>query len=111
MKVKSQSSISFFSDGLNQEKYDALLHKANLIRDFKNHLSQKISANYLEYIDLSKFDFLKQENTQINGLTGQEIQLALVDVYTKYQNKFDKINMSIRFRVVDQIEEVYYKNS
>jgi transposase len=109
MKVKSQASISFFSDELNQEKFDALLHKANLIRDFKNKISKKINENYLDYLELSKFDFLKKENTQIDGLTGQEIQLALVDVYTKYQNKFDKINMSIRFRVIDKIEHTYYK--
>jgi len=109
MKVKSQSSISFFSDGLNQEKYDALLVKANLIRDFKNQISLKISANYSDYISMSKFDFMKQENTQIEGLTGQEIQLALVDVYTMYQNKFDKINNLIKFRIVDKVEETYYK--
>jgi IS605 OrfB family transposase len=111
MKVKSQSSISFFSDELNQEKYDAMLRKANLIRDFKNQISKKISANYLDYLELGKFDFLKLENTQIDGLTGQEIQLALVDIYTKYQNKFDKINMSIRFRVVDKVEQTYYKRN
>lgn len=111
MKVKSQSSISFFSDNLNHEKYNDLLYKANLIRDFKNKISQKISSDYLDYLTLSKFDFLTLENTQIEGLTGQEIQHALVDVYTKYQNKFDKINKSIRFRVVDKVEHTYYKRN
>jgi len=111
LKIKSQSSISFFSDGLNQEKYNDLLHKANLIRGFKNKISNKISSNYLDYLTLSKFDFLKLENTQIEGLTGQEIQLALVDIYTSYQNKFDKINKSIRFRVIDKVEHTYYKRN
>jgi len=59
-----------------------LMQKALLIREFKNKLSEKIASNYFEYLYISKFDLIKQENTKIDGLTGQEIQLAIVDVYS-----------------------------
>ena len=111
MKLKSQSSVSFFSDEINQEKYDIILTKAKKINKFKNELSLKIANNILDYIELSKFDMLKKENTQIDGITGQEIQLAIVDVYTMYQNKFDSVNSKLKFRVFDRIENTYYQRN
>src|ERR1039457_1220140 len=106
----SISSLSFYSDNLNKEKCDILYNKAILIRDFKNELSLKISNDLLYYLDKSKFDVLKEFNTQIEGLSGQDIQHTIDDVFTAYQNKFAIINSKIKFNLIKH-QIIYYKKN
>ena len=86
--------------------------KAIIIRDFKNELSGVISKNLDKYLDHSKIDFIKEFNTQIKGLTGQDIQNAIVHVYTSYSNKFKQVTRKLNFSVQDKIKiERYKKNT
>jgi putative transposase len=109
MQQESTYSISFYSTGLNQTKYNMLYAKAVKIRDFKNELSKLLCADPVLIQNFSKFNFFKKYNTQIDGLVGRELQPALSDVYTKYQNKFNQLNSKISFKVQSKINITYYK--
>ena len=111
MKVDSEYSINFYSTELNQVKYNKLLLKANTIREFKNKISIVICQNPLDFIQLSKNDFLMKYNTQITNLVGREIQPALTDIYTTYQNKIEDFNHKNRTQLQDNIKITYYKKS
>jgi len=57
MKIKESKKAKFFhSDELNQQKFDVIYDKAELIRDFKNQISSKIYADLIFFLDFSKFD-------------------------------------------------------
>ena len=111
MKVDSTYSVSFYSDSLNDVKYNHLLDKANFILEFKNFMSKEICKNYLEFQQLSRFDFFKKYNCQIEGLVGREIQPTLTDVYTAYQNRLDQYKRTLSFWVQNKIETSYYKKA
>jgi transposase len=110
MLQESTYSISFYSTDLNSIKYNHLHDKAVKIRNFKNELSQIICDNPIKFQNISKFDFQIQFNTQIDGLVGREIQPALTDVYTAYQNKFQELNKKIIFKIQSKpLSFKYYK--
>ena len=109
MKVASTYSISFYSDNLNKVKHGYLLDKAYAIRKFKNGLSEMICKMPSMIIGKTKNDFLKDYNTQVEGLVGREVQPALADVFTKYGNKIEQLNSKISFRVQSKIDITYYK--
>ena len=104
--MKSVGSYSFYSKELNKNKYDEFLKKAIAIREFKNRLSELISSDLINFLDLSKFDIIKRFGTQKDNplnpdscLRGNEIQKAVVDVITAYENKFDQIKLKITFKI------------
>jgi putative transposase len=113
MLQESTYSMSFYSTAdLNSIKYQHLHDKAVKIRDFKNDLSQRICQNPMSIQDLSKFDFLKLFDIQIEGLVGKEIQPALKEVYTCYQNKFTQLNQKISFKIQSKPLKIeYYKKN
>ena len=111
MQVDSKYSINFYSTELNQTKYNKLLLKANTIREFKNKISKEICESPLEFINLSRFDFLMKYNTQITNLVVREIQPALTDIYTVYQNKIEDFNHKNKTKIQDNIKIIYYKKS
>jgi IS605 OrfB family transposase len=109
MKVSSQKSYSFYSTDLNLDKYRLLVEKAEKIRAFRNELSLQVCDDFVEAIELSKFSFLKSYNQQIEGLTGQDIQHAVTDVFKNYDNKRKAYIRSILFRIQKGKKVVRYK--
>lgn len=101
-------SYSFFFKDPNDLKLNLLTDKAKLILNLKNSIS-----NSLTFQDLlkSKFDFLKKYNTQIEGLSGQDIQKALEDVFDCYSNKVDKYTSDIKFKIQKEIKIERYKRN
>jgi hypothetical protein len=104
--IDSIGSYSFYSVDINTDKYNAFYQKALQIRDYKNCLSQHIISNLLEYLEKSKVDLIKEfGNTStklsapFNLMTGQEMQKAVEDVYTCYDNKFAAIRSKLQFKV------------
>jgi len=99
MKINETKKAKFFySDELNQSKFDVIYEKSVLIRDFKNQISSEIHSKITKFIDFSKFDAIKHFNTKIEGLNGQDIQNAVTDVWTMYSNDFDKIREKLTFK-------------
>ena len=114
--IDSIGSYSFYSTDINTNKYNAFYQKALQIRDYKNSLSQHIISNLLEYLEKSKVDLYKEfGNTStklpalFNLMTGQEMQKAVEDVYTCYQNKFAAIQSKLKFNVQKTLDVTYYK--
>ena len=107
----STYSYSFYSTEINKVKYDIIKDKSLIIRDFKNKISAVISKDLDKYVEYTKNDFFKAFNTQIKGLTGQDIQIAILHVYTTYSNKFKQINKKINFKVQDKINIEWYKKN
>lgn len=99
MKSVELKKVKFFySNELNQVKFDAIYEKAVLIRDFKNLVSSKIHSNILFYQNYTKFDMIKEFNTTIEGLKGQDIQNAITDVWTMYSNNLKKAQSNMTFK-------------
>ena len=116
--IDSIGSYSFYSTDINANKYKAFYQKALQIRDYKNCLSQHIISNLLEYLEKSKFDLLKEfgnSSTKLpalfNLMTGQEMQKAVEDVYTCYQNKFAAIQSKLKFNVQKSLDVTHYKRN
>lgn len=98
LKIETKKAKFFYSTELNTTKFNTINEKAHLIRDFKNQISTEIHQNILDYLDSTKFDIIKQFNTQISGLTGQDIQNSITDVWTMYSNKLDLIKKDLSFK-------------
>jgi putative transposase len=114
--LKSVGSYSFYSKELNKNKYNEFVKKAIAIREFKNQLSELISSDLINFLDLSKFDIVKKFGTQKDNplnpdscLRGNEIQKAVVDVMTAYENRFDQLRSKISFSVQKSLKVTYYK--
>jgi len=106
---ESKYSKIFHSKNLNEVKYDVLLGKAKLIRSFKNDISLTINSDLPKYSQMSKFDFIKHFNTQIPGLSGQDIQHAVVNVHVAYSNRFNQITSKVTFRTLKSWKAIFYK--
>ena len=116
MQVKETLSYSFYSSKLNKNKYEEFLNKALAIREFKNLLSQEISNHLDKYLNYSKFDFIKYFGKLKNNpftfsslIRGNELQKAVIDVFTSYKNKFDAIVRKITFSIQKDVKISYYK--
>jgi IS605 OrfB family transposase len=111
MIIDSHFSKDFHSFNLNNVKYDAMYRKATLLRDFRNKLSSKINQNLFFYLQLQSFDVLKLLNTQIDHLTGQDIQHAIANVHTCYLNKFETVLKKLTFKIqtTNKINVTKYK--
>ena len=96
--VETKQAKFFFSQELNQKKFETIKNKAVLIRDFKNKLSADFHKNLFNYWNYTKIDAIKHFNTQIPGLNGQDIQNAIVDVYTNYSEMASKIKEKLTFK-------------
>ena len=94
-------SKSFFINESNQVKLDQITDKAHKILDFKNNISNSLTLEDL--VSHSKFDALKKFNTQIDGVSGQEIQIAIGDIFDFSSNKINEAIDSIKFKVQDKI--------
>ena len=110
MKIQSQFCRSFYSDSLNKAKFDVLMAHAVKVRDIKNELSTMISSNLLKYLEMSKFDSIKEFETLLSGrLPSADLKCLIEDVHTAYQNKFEVIQRKIEFKMVKEINYTHYQ--
>ncbi len=113
MEIKTIDSVysySFYTDEVNAGKMSIVKEKALRIRDFKNELSGKIFGNLMLYKDMTEVSMVKHFNCYVEGLVGQDVQNAIVDVHTSYSNKFDQIKKKTTFYIT-QVKPVFYKKN
>lgn len=109
--VKVNKSYSFYSKNLNKVKYDLLYKKAINIRDFKNEISNIVITDPVKFLNLSKFDWINYFRTDLEYCNNQDISNAISDVYVSYENKRDKFNSKINFKIQDEVKITYYKKN
>ena len=108
--IDSTYSYSFYTDGVNAGKLAVVKEKAKRIKAFKNELAGEIFSNLMFYKDMSKVKMVNYFNCYVDGLVGQDVQNAIVDVWTTYSNKFDQIKKNTIFHVID-IKPIFYKKN
>ena len=104
-------TYSFYSKDLNTEKYYLLYDKALKLRDFKNELSVKVCQNFLNYLDKTKYDFIKLFRTTIKGCNNQDISHAISDVFVAYDNKREAFERALDIKIQDGYSKTYYKKT
>ncbi len=107
----SKYSKDFYSQDLNEGKYEQLLTKAKLIRLLKNYISNIVHNNIHSMKDMSVEDMIKHFKYSVKGLVGQDIQHAVKQVFTCYSNKFVQIKQKMTFRIVSEIIITKYKRN
>ena len=114
--MNSVASYSFYSKDININKYNEFVRKATDIRDFKNCLSVYFNENLLSMLEMTKFDIIKLYGSITNNpftssknITGQELQKAVVDVLTAYENRIEQVQSKINFKVQNKSKATYYK--
>ena len=77
-------------------KLATLRQRAIKIRDLKNQLSELVARNWAQHIDQNKFEFYKSLPGSIhnNGISGNEYQRAVFQVFECYQRKFERISFN-----------------
>jgi len=98
LKKEIKKAKFFYSNELNQSKFNIIEEKAIKINDFKNKISNEIYNNLLFFLDKSKFDVIKYFNCQIDNLNGQDIQNVISDVWVSYSNMFEDIKQELTFK-------------
>lgn len=99
MKQGIKKAKFFYSNELNQNKFNTIQDKAIKIRDLKNHISNEIHDNILIFLDKSQFDVIKHFKFNIDGLNGQDIQNAVKDVWGNYSSMIDSIKSGLSFKI------------
>ena len=111
MKIQSKKSYSFSLNAINDIKKQQIIDKAVCVRDLKNKLSKEICLDFLNFMKISKFDYIKSiKNSNSEILSGQDLQHASADVYTSYGNKIEKFKEKMQFRIQKELKITYYKN-
>jgi transposase len=101
MIIDSKYTKAFKSNNLTHLKYDELLGLARLVREHRNAVSAHVNQHLLQYLDYSKFQFLKEMRAMFNGSISSSFDAQLyTDVYTAYQNKFTAIQQKLKFETV-----------
>ena len=112
MKIQSKKSYSFSLNAINDAKKKQIIDKALGIRNLKNQVSKDICDNFLKFSNQSKFDFIKSiKNPDSSILSGQDLQHAVADVFTSYENKIDKFKEKMQFKVQKELKRTYYKRT
>lgn len=104
-------SYSFYSDNLNDIKFNLLYLKANDLLLFKNQISNTVFNNPLEFINKSKFDWINHFRCTISSCNNQDISNAIEDVYVAYNNKISNFISNTSVKIQDKLKIVYYKKS
>ena len=92
------------------QKYDELIGFAYLVREHKNAVSMHVCHHLLQYLDYSKFQFLREMRTMFNGSIQSSFDAQLyTDVFVAYQNKFSAIQHKLKFETVTFQGFEFYK--
>lgn len=112
MKIQTKKSYSFSLNAINDVKKKQIFDKASCIRDLKNKISVDICNDFLNFMKISKFDFVKSlKNQHPEIISGQDFQHAVFDVYISYQNKIEKFKEKMKFLVQKELKITYYKRN
>ena len=110
MIIQSKYTKIFHSKDLTRKKYDELHSFAALIRNHKNVVSQYVNENLLQFLDCTKFQFLKEMRTHFKNVIPSSFDVQLyTQVYTCYQNKFEAIKHKLTFDVTTFKKFEFYK--
>lgn len=109
MPQQVQKSYSFYCDNLNVVKYDLLYNKAKQLRDFKNTISLAVCDKPINYLNLSKYDWVTKFRTNLEFCNNQDISNAITDVFVAYENKIDAFKRNSVAKVQDKLKVTYYK--
>lgn len=106
----SKYTKTFVTQELTKEKHMEIRRQAELIRDFKNALSEEVCRNVNMYLDLNKTSFIthirRNFDVTVNSCFDNH---AITDVYVAYENKFDTIRYKLTFENVTFCGFEYYK--
>ena len=92
------------------QKYEELIGFAYLVREHKNAVSMHVCHHLLQYLDYSKFQFLREMRTMFNGAIQSSFDAQLyTDVFVGYQNKFTAIQHKLKFETVTFQGFEFYK--
>jgi len=112
MFIASQYSKSFYSHGLNHEKYELLLANAKKINEVKNELSKIVSKDLEYYLSKKKFDYINMfKSKYTDRLSSADLNGLISQVYNSYQSKFEAITKKLEFKKVKSIKVEYYKRA
>lgn len=110
MIIKSKYTKIFKSNDMTRLKYNELYDFAVLIRNHKNILSKHVNNNLLQYLDYSKFSFLKEMRSLYKNAIPSSFDVQLyTQIFTSYQNKFDAIQRKLKFEVITFKGFTFYK--
>ena len=99
MKVKGKYSKKFKSDNLTKNKYNQLELVAIPLLEFKNQLSEIINNNIMQFINMTKYQFIDYFRKLYPKHISSYFEEGLYSqVYTCYQNRFDSIIKQISFK-------------
>lgn len=100
MIKQSKYTKTFHSQDITRLKYDELYNFAVLIREHKNTVSRYVNENLFNYLEYSKFQFIKEMRVKFKGVIPSSFDAQLyIQVFTCYQNKFDAIQRKLKFEV------------
>ena len=96
--IDSQYGRKFTSISLNKEKFKEAIGVAEVLRDFRNSLSEYVWADVFKYMNMSQNEFLKyiRANFKIKLHSNFDYD-QITQVYTDYQNRFKSIIRQITF--------------
>ena len=110
MIIQSKYTKIFKSNDMTRLKYDELYDFAVLIRNHKNIVSKHVNDNLLQYLDYSKFSFLKEMRSLYKNAIPSSFDVQLyTQIFTSYQNKFDAIQRKLKFEVITFKGFTFYK--
>lgn len=110
MIIKSKYTKIFKSNDMTRLKYDELYDFAVLIRNHKNIVSKHVNDNLLQYLDYSKFSFLKEMRSLYkNAIPSSFYDQLYTQIFISYQNKFDAIQRKLKFEVITFKGFTFYK--
>lgn len=110
MIIQSKYTKIFHSNDLTRQKYDELYDFAVLIRNHKNAVSEYVNNSLLQYLDYSKFSFMKEMRERFKDVIPSSFDAQLyTEVFICYQNKFNAIQKRLKFETVTFEGFEFYK--
>ena len=98
MIIRSKYTKVFQSKDITRLKYDELYDFAVLIRNHKNVVSQYVNDNLLRFLEYNKFQFHREMRNHFKNVIPSSFDTQLyTQVFTCYQNKFDRIQRTLVF--------------
>ena len=110
MIIDSKYNKTFKSNDLTELKYNELLCFALRVREHRNAVSAHVNQHLLQYLDYSKFQFLKKMRCFYKNVIPSSFDAQLyTDMFVAYQNKFKAIQHKMKFETVTFQGFEFYK--
>lgn len=110
MITQSQYTKEFKSNGLTRLKYEELRTFAVALRDHRNTVSEYVNNNLMYFLDMSKFNFVKEMRAIFKEAVPSSFDAQLyTTVYTSYTNKFKAVEKKLKFEKIAYLGCELYK--